>query len=268
MVAACSSSVPRTLTKILAWRRSPLTSTCVTLAKPTRGSLTRVRSKSLSSIAINSPSFSCLCGFGMHLFPSAYKGQMCKKIARNCGAFAPYFFVFPFCPGRAINRHQPNKKLIAFRRGEGGEERQGGPLRSPASWSLCSPDGLCQPNGGRYVLHPVGTRGAVGWMSGPGTCPRGEATEQPRPLGRPAGQAQGPLPAPRPPLVPTGCRQTFPIIPRFGCQKSLGNASTSPPPGDHKGPPFPTSSALAPTDHPACCPASRLRLMPIGADKS
>src|SRR5260370_27392069 len=65
-----------------------------------------------------------------------------------------------------MNRHQPNKKLLTIRRGEGGEERQGGPLRSPASWSLCSPDGLCQPNGGRCVLHPVGTRGAVGWMSG------------------------------------------------------------------------------------------------------
>src|SRR5579864_4503922 len=33
------------------------------LAKPTRGSLTRVRSRSLSSAANNSPSFSCLCGF-------------------------------------------------------------------------------------------------------------------------------------------------------------------------------------------------------------
>src|SRR5437588_10371934 len=33
------------------------------LAKPTRGSLTRVRSSSLSSAVINSPSFSCLCGF-------------------------------------------------------------------------------------------------------------------------------------------------------------------------------------------------------------
>ena len=73
---------------------------------------------------------------------------------------------------------------------------------------------------------------------------------QPRPLVMPPGQAQGPLPAPRPPLVPTGRRRTFPIIPRFGCQKSLGNASTSPPPGDHKGPPHIRPSALAPTDRP------------------
>src|ERR1700680_4931393 len=42
---------------------------------------------------------------------------------------------------------------------------------------------------------------------------------------------------------------------------------TDPPPhpaGDHKGPPNPTSSALAPTDHLAPCLTSRLRLMPIG----
>src|SRR6266496_2008037 len=56
-----------TLTKTLAWRRSPLTSTCVMLANPTRGSFTRVRNKSLSSTAINSPSFSCRCGFGMNI---------------------------------------------------------------------------------------------------------------------------------------------------------------------------------------------------------
>ncbi len=41
-----------------------------------------------------------------------------------------------------------------------------------------------------------------------------------------------------------------------------GNALTPPAPGDHQGPPFPTSSALAPTDHPASCLSSRLRLMP------
>src|SRR6266446_560999 len=105
MVAACSSSVPRTLTKILAWRRSPLTSTCVTLAKPTRGSLTRVRSKSLSSIAINSPSFSCLCGFGMHLFPSAC------KIGRNCGAFAPYFFCFLACSLQSITQNSIEHRI-------------------------------------------------------------------------------------------------------------------------------------------------------------
>src|SRR5467141_2429453 len=42
------------------------------------------------------------------------------------------------------------------------------------------------------------------------------------------------------------------------------NASTPPPPGYHQGPPFPASSTLAPTDYPASCLASRLRLMLIG----
>src|SRR5258708_4600682 len=37
----------------------------------------------------------------------------------------------------------------------------------------------CRPNGGGCVLHPVGTRGAVGWRSGPCACPRGEATGWP-----------------------------------------------------------------------------------------
>src|SRR5437016_1807055 len=37
------------------------------LTNPTRGSFTRVRNKSLSSTAINSPSFSCRCGFGMNI---------------------------------------------------------------------------------------------------------------------------------------------------------------------------------------------------------
>src|SRR5260370_31463376 len=32
---------------------------------------------------------------------------------------------------------------------------------------------------GKGVLHPVGTRGAVGWMRGPGACPRGHATGWP-----------------------------------------------------------------------------------------
>src|SRR5260221_3187944 len=52
------------------------------------------------------------------------------------------------------------------------------------------------------------------------------------------------------------------------CAHLWGNAITPPPPGDHQGPPFPASSALAPTDHPACCLASRLRLMRITADLS
>ena len=38
-------------------------------------------------------------------------------------------------------RYQPNTKLIDIRRGEGGEERRGGPLWSPASYCLCSPVG-------------------------------------------------------------------------------------------------------------------------------
>src|SRR6266550_6636563 len=37
------------------------------LTNPTRGSFTRVCNKSLSSTAINSPSFSCRCGFGMNI---------------------------------------------------------------------------------------------------------------------------------------------------------------------------------------------------------
>ncbi len=53
--------------------------------------------------------------------------------------------------------------------------------------------------------------------------------------------------------------------PRPGpCAQLWGNALTPPAPGDHKGPPFPTSSTLAPTDQPASCLASRLSLMPIG----
>src|SRR5437667_6015283 len=36
--------------------------------------------------------------------------------------------------------------------------------------------------------------------------------------------------------------------------------------GDPQGPPNPTSSTLAPTDRPASCLTSRLRLMPITAD--
>src|SRR5258708_5190198 len=32
---------------------------------------------------------------------------------------------------------------------------------------------------GKGVLHPVGTRGGVGWMRGPCACPRGDATGWP-----------------------------------------------------------------------------------------
>ncbi len=41
------------------------------------------------------------------------------------------------------------------------------------------PDDWCRPNRGRGVLHPGGTRGAVGWMRGPGACPGGDATGWP-----------------------------------------------------------------------------------------
>src|SRR5579875_2404813 len=78
IVASRSSGLPMTLTKILAWRRSPLTSTWVMLAKPTRGSLTRVRSRSLTSTAICSPNFSCLCGFGIPLPSKQRYGSLCS----------------------------------------------------------------------------------------------------------------------------------------------------------------------------------------------
>ena len=55
---------------------------------------------------------------------------------------------------------------------------------------------------------PVGTRGGVEGMRGPCACPRWGATcllhEIPKWIALPPGQAQGPLPAPHPPLVPTG----------------------------------------------------------------
>jgi hypothetical protein len=35
---------------------------------------------------------------------------------------------------RVANRHQPTNKPINIRRGEGGGERKGGPLWSPAGW--------------------------------------------------------------------------------------------------------------------------------------
>src|SRR5438094_125021 len=43
-----------------------------------------------------------------------------------------------------------------------------------------------------------------------------------------------------------------------------GNTTPPHPAGDHKGPPNPTSSALAPTDRLALCLASQPRLMRIG----
>src|SRR5437588_12050692 len=55
-------------------------------------------------------------------------------------------------------------------------------------------------------------------------------------------------------------RVPFPWLP------SWWNTIPSPPPGDHQGPPHPSSTTLAPTAHPASCLTSRLRLMPIIAD--
>ncbi|HEX6552303.1 MAG TPA: hypothetical protein VF026_06045 [Ktedonobacteraceae bacterium] len=46
------------------------------------------------------------------------------------------------------------------------------------------------------------------------------------------------------------------------------NTIPSPPPGDPKGPPNPTSTTLAPTDEPAFCLTCRLRVMPMRADQS
>jgi hypothetical protein len=48
----------------------------------------------------------------MHLFPSAYKGQVRKKIPRNCGAFAPYFFHFPFLPWKSDDEMSFNKFIL------------------------------------------------------------------------------------------------------------------------------------------------------------
>ncbi len=42
----------------------------------------------------------------------------------------------------------------------------------------------------------------------------------------------------------------------------------SPQTGDHKGPPNPSSTTLAPTDCPTSCLTSRLRLMPMGYPSS
>src|SRR5260221_11528006 len=49
------------------------------------------------------------------------------------------------------------------------------------------------------------------------------------------------------------------------CAHLWRNALTPPPPGDHKGPPHIHPTALAPTDRPASCLASMLRLMSITA---
>src|SRR5260370_29342997 len=53
-------------------------------------------------------------------------------------------------------------------------------------------------------------------------------------------------------------RVLFPLL------TSWWNTIPSPPTGDHEGPPHRPSSTLAPTDRPASCLTSRLRLMPIG----
>src|SRR5260370_7516005 len=69
----------------------------------------------------------------------------------------------------------------------------------PTEWGKVRP-ASCRDKGRRGLVLVLVGRRPVGLT-------------QPRPLVRPAGQAQGPHPAPRPPLVPTGRRQTFPIIP-------------------------------------------------------
>ena len=46
----------------------------------------------------------------------------------------------------------------------------------------------------------------------------------------------------------------------------LGKHDSTPTPGDHEGPPNPSSATLAPTDRPASCLTSRLRVMRITAD--
>jgi len=67
-------------------------------------------------------------------------------------------------------------------------------------------DSCVNPND--IISFLVGTRGGVGWMRGPCACPRWKATRvpyltEPRRILLQQGQAQGPLPAPHPPLVPT-----------------------------------------------------------------
>src|SRR5260370_29217587 len=75
---------------------------------------------------------------------------------------------------------------------------------------------------------PVGTRGGVEWMRGPGACPRWGVTcllhAVPTWIALPPGQAQGPHPAPHLPLVPTG-RVTH--ITQFGRQNSSGRFGES-----------------------------------------
>src|SRR5713101_5784284 len=128
---------------------------------------------------------------------------------------------------------------------------------------------------------PVGTRGGCGAGWGPCACPGGMTSGlgSLRPIGRshphqdkhkaPSSTLLRPLSlqdAYRMQDAPSPIRSA-PFIgsPRpVPCAHLWGNAITPPPPGDHKGPPFPTSSALAPTDHPASYLASRLRLMPSG----
>jgi hypothetical protein len=52
-------------------------------------------------------------------------------------------------------------------------------------------------------------------------------------------------------------RVLFPWLPT--CRNTLA----SPPTGDHEGPPISSSTTLAPTDRPASCLTSRLRVMRI-----
>src|SRR5216684_5936214 len=80
-------------------------------------------------------------------------------------------------------------------------------IRAPLRFAE-APNECCRPNAARDVSRPVGTRGWVGWMRGPGACPRpGELLQRlsrkPWRNRHSRGQAQGPHPSPHPPLVPT-----------------------------------------------------------------
>src|SRR5260370_41904562 len=96
-------------------------------------------------------------GWRDHILPYSNEVYyLCVSISCSC----PIVKLVSGRPRGSPNRHQPNEKPIKFRRGEGGEEWRGGPLWSPASCSLCSPDELCQPNRGMIENarpRPVGT---------------------------------------------------------------------------------------------------------------
>src|SRR5258708_33853213 len=65
------------------------------------------------------------------------------------------------------------ERCPVLRQGSNERDSSSPPARS-------SPNECCRPNRGRCVPPPVGTKGAVGWMRGPGACPRGDETGWPR----------------------------------------------------------------------------------------